>query len=137
MKIDFISLWEKILNPPRWAKIINFIVTILSATFSLILVGLGIENDAIAIVSYILFGIAGVSLAYSVYLIIPLFPKMKYGIIAWMEKYDFTHLLLRNFGFRTVIFAIGSFLTSLLFSAFNAYMGIANRSIWYGALAAF
>ena len=137
MKIDFISLWEKILNPPRWAKIINFIVTILSATFSLVLVGLGIENDAIAIVSYILFGIAGVSLAYSVYLIIPLFPKMKHGIIAWMEKYDFTHLLLRNFGFRTVIFAIGSFLTSLLFSAFNAYMGIANRSIWYGALAAF
>ena len=26
---------------------------------------------------------------------------------------------------------------SLLFSGFNAYMGIANRSIWYGALAGF
>lgn len=137
MKIDFRALWKKILNPPIWAKILTFIVTVFSATLSLIMVALGLENGVLAIIAYILFGVAGVSLAYSVYLIIPLFPKMKSGIITWMEKHEFTHLLLRNFGFRTVIFAIGSFLMSLLFSAFNAYMGIANRSIWYGALAAF
>ena len=137
MKIDFHSLWKKILNPPTWAKVLTFIITLLSATLSLVMVALGLENGALAIIAYILFGVAGVSLAYSVYLIIPLFPKMKSGIIAWMEKHEFTHLLLRNFGFRTVIFAIGSFLMSLLFSGFNAYMGIKNRSIWYGALAAF
>ena len=137
MKIDFRALWKKILNPPTWAKILTFIVTIISATLSLVAVALGFENTTLAIVAYILFGIAGVSLAYSVYLIIPLFPKMKASITAWMENHEFTYLLLRNFGFRTVIFAIGSFLMSLLFSAFNAYMGIVNRSIWYGALAAF
>ena len=137
MKIDFRSLWEKILNPPTWAKILTFIVMVLSATLSLVMVALGLENGAIAIMAYILFGIAGTSLAYSVYLIIPLFPKMKSGIIAWLERREFTRLILRNFGFRTVIFAIGSFLMSLLFSGFNAYMGIKNRSIWYGALAAF
>ena len=137
MKIDFRALWKKILNPPTWAKILTFIVTVISATLSLVIVALGFENSALAIVAYILFGIAGVSLAYSVYLIIPLFPKMKTGITAWMESHEFTYLILRNFGFRTVIFAIGSFAMSLLFSGFNAYMGIANRSIWYGALAAF
>ena len=124
MKIDFRSLWKKFLSPPVWVKVLTFITTILSATISLVMVGLGLENGAFAIIAYILFGVAGISLAYSVYLIIPLFPKMKSGIIAWMEKYEFTHLLLRNFGFRTVIFAIGSFLMSLLFSGFNAYMGI-------------
>ena len=137
MKIDFRALWKKILNPPTWAKILTFIVTVISAILSLVIVALGFENTALAIVAYILFGIAGVSLAYSVYLIIPLFPKMKASITAWMENHEFTYLLLRNFGFRTVIFAIGSFAMSLLFSGFNAYMGIANRSIWYGALAAF
>ena len=137
MKIDFRSLWKKILNPPTWAKVLTFIITLLSATLSLVAVGLGLENGALAIVAYILFAVAGVSLTYSVYLLIPLFPKMKSGAIAWMEKHNFTHLLLRNFGFRTVIFAIGSFLMSLLFSGFNGYMGIKNRSIWYGALAAF
>ncbi len=137
MKVDFRSLWKKILNPPTCVKVLIFIITLISATLSLVMVGLGLENGLLSIIAYILFGVAGVSLAYSVYLIIPIFPKMKSGIIAWMEKYEFTHLLLRNFGFRTVIFAIGSFLMSLLFSSFNAYMGIKNRSIWYGALAAF
>ena len=137
MKIDFRSLWKKILNPPTYVKVLTFIITLVSATLSLIMVALGLENGALAIISYILFGIAGVSLTYSVYLIIPLFPKMKTGIISFLESREFTHLLLRNFGFRTVIFAIGSFLMSLLFSGFNAYMGIKNRSIWYGALAAF
>ena len=137
MKIDFRLIWEKILNPPTWAKILTFIVTILSATLSLVMVGLGLENGALAIISYILFGVAGISLAYSVYLFIPLFPKIKSGTMSFIETHEFTNRLLKNFGFRTVIFAIGSFLMSLLFSGFNAYMGIKNRSIWYGALAAF
>jgi hypothetical protein len=137
MKIDFRSIWKKILNPPTWAKVLTFIITLVSATLSLIIVSLGLENGVVAIISYALFGVAGVSLAYSVYLLIPLFPKIKTGIIGWLEKREFTRLLLRNFGFRTVIFSIGSFLMSLLFSGFNAYMGIKNRSIWYGALATF
>ena len=137
MKIDFRSLWGKILNPPTWEKVLTIILTVIFSSLSLVMVFIGFEQSAIAILAYILFGLAGLSLAYSVYIIIPLFPKMKSGIISWMEKRDFTYLLLRNFGFRTIIFAIGSFIMSLLFSAFNAYMGIANRSIWYGALAGF
>ncbi|MBE5733821.1 MAG: hypothetical protein E7347_02075 [Clostridiales bacterium] len=137
MKIEFRALWKSILNPPTWAKVITFITTFLSATLSIFIVILGFENTLLSIVAYVLFGIAGLSLAYSVYLIIPLFPKMKKRIIALLESYEFTRLVLRDFGFRTVIFAIGSFAISLLFSAFNAYMGIVNRSIWYGALATF
>lgn len=137
MKFDFRELWKKILNPPTWAKILTFNVSIVSAVGALLMLLVEYENNALAIVAYTLFGIAGTSLAYSVYLLIPLFPKMKNGIIEWMERREFTHLLLRNFGFRTIVFSVGSFLMSVLFSAFNAYMGIANRSIWYGALATF
>lgn len=137
MKIDFKSLWNRILNPPTWAKILTFIISILSATCSLLMLLVNYSHIALAIVAYTLFGIAGLSLAYSVYLIIPLFPKMKNSIISFLEGHKFTRLLLRNFGFRTVIFAIVSFFMSLLFSGFNAFMGIINRSIWYGALAAF
>ena len=137
MKIDFRAVWKKIVNPPTVVKVFTFIITLLSAIGALLMLLVDYENNALAIVAYTLFGIAGVSLGYSVYLVIPLVPKLKSGTIAWMEKHEFTRLLLRNFGFRTVVFAIGSFLMSLLFSGFNAYMGIANRSIWYGALAAF
>ncbi|MBQ9714179.1 MAG: hypothetical protein IJV83_02540 [Clostridia bacterium] len=137
MKIDFRALWKNILNPPTLVKVLTFILAAISSVLSLVMVVVGFKNVVVAVVCYVLFGIAGVSFAYSVYLIIPLFPKMKSGITEWLEKREFTRLLLRNFGFRTVIFAIGSFLLSLLFGGFNAYMGIAHRSIWYGALAAF
>ena len=137
MKINFRALWKKILNPPVWAKILTFIITVLSAVFALVLAFKDGKEGAFGIASYALFAIAGVSLAYSVYLLIPLFPKMKRAMVAFMERHDFTYLLLRNFGFRTVIFSIGSFLISVLFGAFNAYMGVINRSIWHGALSAF
>lgn len=137
MKSNFNAFLKRVLNPPTWAKAITFIITIISAIGALTIVLVEPKKQVFDLISYLLFGVAGLSLAYSVYLIIPLFPKMKKRIITWMESHDFTYLLLRNFGFRTVIFAIGSFLMSILFSTFNAYMGIANRSIWYGALAGF
>ena len=137
MNIDFRAIWKKILNPPAWAKILTFIISFLSAIGALLILLVDYEESALAILAYSLFGVAGISLTYSVYLIIPLIPKIKGKIVKLMESNKFTYLILRNFGFRTLIFAIGSFTMSLLFSAFNAYMGIANGSIWYGALAAF
>ena len=137
MKINFRAIWKKILHPPTWVKIITFIVAICSAVGALLILLTDYETGVLAVVAYSLFGLAGVSLAYSVYLFIPLVPKMKSGIITGMEKNKFTRLLLHDFGFRTVVFSIFSFIMSLLFSGFNAYMGIANRSIWYGALATF
>ncbi|MBR2337101.1 MAG: hypothetical protein IKA61_04060 [Clostridia bacterium] len=137
MNIDFLAIWKRILHPPKWVKILNFIITVLSAVGALLILLVDYEGNALAIIAYTLFGIAGLSLAYSVYLIIPLIPKIKGKVVEVMESNRFTYLILRNFGFRTLIFAIGSFAMSVIFSAFNAYMGIVNRSIWYGALAAF
>ena len=77
MKIDFRPLWNKILNPPVWVKSLTFIVTILSATGSLLTLLIDYENSIFSILAYTLFGIAGLSLAYSVYLIVPLIPKAK------------------------------------------------------------
>lgn len=137
MKIPWRNIWENFKAPPTWVKIVTVVLAVISAVGSLCMLAVDFTQGAIAIVAYTLFGIAGVSLAYSVYLLIPIIPTLKARLIAFMEKRDFTYQLLRNFGFRTVVFAIFSFAMSLLFSAFNAYMGIVNRSIWYGALATY
>ena len=137
MKIDFRSVWKTIVYPPTWLKILTFTVTLISAVGSISFLFVDYEGTALSIVVYTLFGIAGTSLTYSVYLLVKIIPNVKRGILKQMERYDFTYLLLRNFGFRTVIFTIGSFAMSVVFSAFNAYMGIAYRSVWYGALATY
>ncbi len=137
MKINFHAFLNKILNPPKLVKVLTFIIAFFSCVLALVLVFTGQGEGALNIVAYVLFGLAGVSLAYSVYLVITLFPKMKNRVSAWMEKYEFTYLLKKNFGFRKIVFAIFTFLMNILFSVFNAYMGIASRSVWYGALAGF
>ena len=133
----WMALWEKIKNPPRLAKTLTFSLTLLFAVASLCLLLVDYEGTWLAVLVYTLFGLAGVSLAYSVFLIVPMIPRIKRWVIAKLLSFEFTYLLLRNFGFRTTVLTIVSFALSLVMSAFNAYMGIMNRSVWYGALAAY
>lgn len=95
------------------------------------------DGNALAILAYSLFAIAAVSLAYAVYLIIKIIPTAKRDITELLEKNAFTQRMIKNYGFRTVVFAIGSFTVSAAFGAFNGYMGISRRSVWYGALSAY
>lgn len=137
MKEKWKKLLKKIKNPPLWAQLLTYGVTVLSAVGALLILLVEYTGNALEIVAYSLFALAAVSLAYSVYLIARMIPRLKKLITLWAEKYEFTHSLLRNFGFRTIIFSIGSFAMSIAFGAFNAGMCIAYRSIWYGALAAY
>ncbi|MBQ8433731.1 MAG: hypothetical protein IJX23_02865 [Clostridia bacterium] len=137
MKFNFSDFWKRLLNPPTWAKVITFIVTVASATVSIILAIAGFDGSWRDIVAYVLFGVAGLSLAYSVYLIIPVIPKIKNKIVNWLESKSFTNRVLHDFGFKTIVTAVISFAMSLLNSVLNGYLGIANKSIWYGALSAF
>lgn len=128
---------KKLKNPPVWAQVTTYFVTLLSAAGSLLILLVDFEKSFLVVFAYTLFGIAAISLAYSVYLLARLAPVLKKKIIAWASKYEFTYLLMRNFGFRTIIFTIGSLLTSIAFGVFNGVMGIYYLSLWNGALAVY
>ena len=80
MKADFRAFWKKMANPPAWVKALTFLVALLSAVGALLMLLIDYDGNALSIVAYSLFGVAGTSLAYSVYLLIPMFPKMKRNI---------------------------------------------------------
>lgn len=137
MKEWFTNLYTWLKNPPTYIKVLTFLVATLSSIGSIIVAVTMDMESALSVLAYILFGIAGITLAYAVFLIIPLFPKMKNGILEWMEKRSFTRKLVENYGFRTIIFAVGTFSLSIVFAGVNAYLGIAYKSIWFGALATY
>ena len=122
-------------NPPVWGKVVNFISTIAFIVVTLYLLTVKDSSPVISAISYAVFALSALSLAYTVYLVIITAPSIKRNIISSLEKCEFTDRLLKNYDFRTVIFTIGSFAMSVIFGAFNAYMGIKNLSVWYGALA--
>lgn len=131
------SFWGKFKSPPKWAAILNGLITFSACVGSLCILLTDFSKMPMAILAYTLFGIAACSLAYSVYLLIRFAPKVKKGIISWAEKYEFTRSLLRNYGFRTIVLTIGSFSLSIAFGIYNGVLGIMTKSIWFGALAAY
>ena len=131
------SFLGKFKSPPKWAAILNGLITFSACVGSLCMLLTDFSKMPMAILAYTLFGIAACSLAYSVYLLIRFAPKVKKGIIDWAEKYEFTRSLLRNYGFRTIVLTIGSFSLSIAFGIYNGVLGIMMKSIWFGALAAY
>ncbi|MDE5548743.1 MAG: hypothetical protein K2J13_00670, partial [Clostridia bacterium] len=63
--------------------------------------------------------------------------KIKQRFLEWSKKYEFTDNLVRNYGMRTIVFAIGSFAISLAYGAYNITLSALERSIWYGVLAGY
>lgn len=126
---------DRLKCPPVWGKVVNFITTLVCVVASLCLLAVKNGGLILSVISYVVFALSALSLAYTVYLVIITAPEIKKNIVALLEKNKFTDRLLKNYVFRTVIFTIGSFVMSVIFGAFNGYMGIKNRSIWYGALA--
>lgn len=142
MNKDFwLEKWNKFLQtlkkPPVWLQVVTYLVTVISCVAAICIAVTDFTGTFLEVIAYALFGIAAISLAYSVFLIIPFIPRIKKWFIAEAEKREFTHSLLRNFGFRTIVFACGSFAMSIAFGVLNGYKGIAFGSIWFGALAAY
>ena len=128
---------RKLKRPPAWLTALTFAVCILSTAGSLCTLLIKVEHFAWEIVSYCLYAIAAISLSYAVYILVRFAPKMKKAAVERLENYKFTRSLMRDYGFRTVIFAIGSFGLSVLFGFYNGALGILGHSIWFGALAAY
>ncbi len=132
---------SKILNflkaPPLYARIISYVSTILFTSLTVVLLVSELNSEFWEVLRYFSYALAAISLSYTVYLLIVHIPKARRNAVEFLNGFAFTKKLLSSYGFRTVIFSIGSFVFSVAFGIFNGYLGIAHLSIWYGALAAY
>ena len=130
------TFWKNLLNklryPKRYAVILNAILTVVSATLALLS---AVFPDAVhPIVAYCLYGVAALSLAYSVYRFVIVAPKIKNKIKEMLNSFYFTRKLMQNYGFKTVIFATVSLFVTLLYSIYHQVLAIWLVSFWNGAL---
>jgi len=132
------KLLERLKRPTGVLLFLLYLITFISVIGSIIALVLDFMSSAsLSVIAYVIFGVAGVSLGYTVYTVVIYAPGLRGRMISYLEKREITSRMLRNFGFRTVVFAIGSFAASVAYAAFNAFLGIVGGSIWYGALAAY
>lgn len=129
--------WQFLKNPPVWFLVVAYVLAVASIAGALGLLFVDYVGTFLEIVAYAVFALAAITLAYVVFTIIPLVPKIKAWFLRTLEKHEFTRAIRHNYGHRTIIFAIGTFFMSVVYGVFNGYLGLVGKSIWYGALAAY
>ena len=137
MKDKFLTFLNKLKNPKPWVLVVWYLITLLAVAGTIVLLVINSQKLVLQILSYCLYGVSAITFGYTVYTIVLFFPKIKNAVVGFLENRAFTNKLLKNYGFRTIIFSIGSFIITVAFSIFNTFLGIYLPSVWYGALAGY
>jgi len=130
----FNKIWKKIKTPKTTPLVLFYILFTLFIGGTLTLV-ICVPNQTIW--HFILYPISAILLSYFIYTIVYLSPKIKTAIINSLNKHNFTRALLLNYGYRTIIFSIFSFIINISYVAFMGTLGIINKSVWYISLAVY
>lgn len=127
--MNFIKkVWDKIKEPKIIYLVLFYIFFALLVAGTITLVVLVNKQT---VFHYILYAFAAFCLAYFVYTIVIYAPRMKAGSIRLLQKYKFTNTLLKDYGYRTLIFSIFSFLLNITYVVFLGVLGIMSKSAWY------
>lgn len=137
MKGFFQRLWAKLKKPRGLALFALYFVTVAACAAAIVMAAADKERTVWQMLAYVLYGVAGVTLAYSTYTVVIYAPTVKQSAIRLIKKIPFGRKMLENYGFRTIVFATGSTLINMAYVAFHIVLSVTQRSLWYGSLAAY
>lgn len=108
--------------------------TLICVAGTLVLLILRPRNAGFQIIHYILFLLSAGLLGVSVYLVAR-FAKTDYKKLKSNNK--LVKRFSEDFEFRTLVLGVGSFIFTVVYASFNGLISAVQRSVWYGALAAY
>lgn len=122
---------------PKWYFLLPVMIITIGSTVggTLIMTQDGLYDYMVW--GYALLGVMAVTLSYSIFGVIRLYPKAKESILKWSEKHPRINRAFSEYGFTALITTAGSILVTLAFAVYNGSIAIVIRSIWFGALAAY
>lgn len=115
-----------IFNPPVWLIVINFILTLCCIIGSIIIINI----TAPIFLSYIVYAISAISLAYTTFNLIKNHKKIKNNFKQLLNKYNLTSNIINDYNYRNNVFLCISTLTNLCFAIFNSVFAIMFYSLW-------
>lgn len=128
---------KKFLRPKGALLVLTYVLTVVFITAAILMLFVEYEGTPLEILAYTSFGLAAVSLAYSVYTIVIYAPGLKDRVYNLLMSNRLSRTVMENWGFRTILTSTFALAMSIFNSVLNAYLGITERSIWFGALAAY
>ncbi len=127
------KLWQRIINPS------------LIQGLSVLFVGSVFVADATVLIlrrnfspgTYMCCAFAALSMVYIIYILVYAVPRVKMRTLEIAEKYEFAYNMVKNYGFRTMVFALGSLILNMLYCVYNGAVALYYYSTWYSALFAY
>ena len=131
-------LWQFLKKPTARVLTVTYIVTVLCIAWALTMLVVAQGNPVLEIVSYVSYAFAAVTLGYSVYTLVGVFPKTTRSVKEKLRAHRLTGKLMKNYGFRTLVFSAGSMLLTVAYAVYNGVIALMRYlPVWYGALAGY
>lgn len=128
------KIWSKIKSPKGVALALFYVFSVLLVAGTIVLVVLQQQQTAWHFVLYFL---AAIDLAYLVYTLVILGPKIKQGVIKLLKKSKITKEMLTNYGYRTTIYGVISFTFNIAFVVLQGVFALITGSVWYITITAY
>lgn len=133
--MDFLkNIWNKIKTPHGIWLLLFYVFFALITAGTLVLVILVSKQT---ILHYILYVFAAAALTYFVYTMAIFAPNMKASIIRFLQNHKFTNKLLEDYGYRTIVFSVLSFILNIAFITLILIMAIMSKTAWYFTITAY
>lgn len=131
------ELFNKLKRPRGALLVLTYLLTVAFITAALLMLLVDYEGTVLEALAYASYALAAISLAYSVYTIVIYAPGLKSKVYNLLMSNQISRRIMENWGFRTILTSTVALLMSIFNSILNGYLGITERSIWFGALAAY
>lgn len=133
-------MWEKLKNwikrPHGWGLVLFYLFTVAVIVCSILFSIIG-EGKSYSFVGYILYVFAAIALGYTVYTLVIYVPRIKDKIKEKLKKHSFTAKILGNYNYKTALFSLISFGTTVALVLMNLVSLIRYRMLWYGIIAGY
>ena len=125
-------------NPSKGLLWLTYLLTVIFAALSFILLFLGQGNPVLEILSYAVYALAAITLTYTVYTMVKFLPSIIRDVKEKLRSHRLTGKLMQNYGFRTLIFACGSMAMTVAYAVYNGVIALMRfLPVWHGALAGY
>lgn len=128
------KVWSRLKSPSP------LLLTIFYILFALVLGGtitLVVIQQEQSFWHFLLYIFSAIGLAYCVYTIVYLAPKIKAKILTFLRSHKITNSMLESFGYRTIIFSIFSFIFNIAYVIFMGVLAFMTKSFWYISITAY
>jgi len=122
------NIWNKIKSPHGIWLLLFYVFFALVISGTLVLVILVPKQN---ILHYVLYVVAALALTYFVCTMVICAPKIKTSIIQFLQRHKFTNRLLKDYGYRTIVFSTCSFILNVAYISLILVMAIMSKTAWY------